>query len=492
MRRERFAPRGQLALEPSAFGMIFFMDPPPENETRDGVAIVKARGPLMHHAGWWDSYDALKDRFAAALEGSPKAIILCLDSPGGVVSGCFETARELRAMAKDAGVDLYAYVDGHATSAAYALACAADTIGVPETGCVGSIGVIDALVDATAQDAMCGLSVSLVASGERKTDGNPHMPTSDSAVAAAQKRVNGLAEMFFGLVADARGIGVDQVRALEAGLLYGEGAVEAGLADQVMTFQQMLAVAGGAEETDMSAQATKDYEDAIAKLRKAAEGDDEEEARKAKKMLAAMDEDDESAEDDDEPGAEGDDKDEETSASTSAEDDEKKDESESKSTKAGDDDEKEDANALAFKAMREVQAMRAERAAEKEAAERKELLASRPDFAPDVVKFLATASIKQVREAVKTFPRGPVKLDGANRAAATATVAGTRGEGQGDGSSAGLPADEADALAVQMGVKRDPAKAIRRDRNRLVLGVMTPADARAYEEAKKDQGASAR
>ena len=39
----------------------------------------------------------------------------------------------------------------------YALACVAEKIFVPSTGIVGSIGVIDGLIDATTQDAMVGL-----------------------------------------------------------------------------------------------------------------------------------------------------------------------------------------------------------------------------------------------------------------------------------------------------------------------------------------------
>ncbi len=460
MRRQRYAPHGILALAPQAFGLVFDVAEP-SARTVDDVAIVDVRGPLEHHAGWcFDSYDAIKSRVASAIEQRPRAIVLSIDSPGGVVSGCFDTAREIRAMAEEAGVPLYAYVDGQATSAAYALACAAERIYVPETGFVGSIGVIDALVDATAQDAMFGVRFSLVASGARKTDGNPHTVTSEDALSAAQKRVNGLAEVFFAHVSESRKLDVDDIRAMQAGVFHGAEAVARGLADEIATFDEVLAqvasgtVASAERMTGEQVMADTDYEDGVAKLRKAAEGDDEN-AKMARKMLAAMEDDSDAAE------AEGDD---DSEPPPSKDDDE--------SASAEEDDDKEEAKAsaasTAIRLSARVASLEAKLAAKEEAEERGKLLASRPDLPVETVEWLKTEPLAVVKKAIAKIPQGV-----ARRAASTAVVGATRGQGQGDGSASRLAPEAKADLDRRMGlVATKPG--IVEDGNKLVLGAPVP------------------
>jgi signal peptide peptidase SppA len=449
VRRQRFAPHGTLALMPSAFGVTFDLPDPPAVSRRGETEIVTVRGPLMHHADpWFDSYDEIRARVRAALETKPRAVVLSIDSPGGLVSGCFDCAADLRAQCAAAGVPLVAYLDGCSTSAAYALACAAGRIYASETACVGSIGVIDALVDATQQDAMMGVRIKLITSGARKADGNPHASMTDDAITAAQSLVDSLAEAFFALVANARGISVDDVRALQAGLTHGAGAVALRLVDEVATIDQLLAsITSGATATkgiDMSATATEERDEVVAKLRKLAEGDDEDEARRAKKALEAFDGEGEEEDDDEEisPDAEeGDDEEPEASKADTA---------------------------TALKALAEVHKLRAELAAKEETTERKELLASRPDFGVELVAALSKAPMATVRELVKTLPRAPQ-----NRAAATATVQGTRGAGQG-GSDAGVQSVSPHAAAMDHAMGLASANtAVRREGNRSVFPVKT-------------------
>jgi ClpP class serine protease len=448
-----------LALEPRAFGMIFEThEEQDEIDVVDGVAVVSVCGPLMHHDDWWfDSYDGVKSRVAKAVEIAPKAVLLSVDSPGGLVSGCFDTAREIRKICDEAGVPLYAYVDGQATSAAYALVCVASKIFVPETGIVGSIGVIDTLVDVTANDVANGISYKLVVSGARKADGNPHTPITAEALAATQKRVNGLAEVFFLHVAESRGTTVQAVQALEAGMFHGIEALSMGLADQIGTFDSTLAaiIAGDATEDNMAGKtssnasgpkaASKPYEDAIAALRKAAEGDDEE-AKKAKRMLAAELADDKDGDGSDEPAATDD-----------------------PPAPAPDKKEEEDAKAIALRALAKVHSMEAAQAKATVEQERAQLLASRPDFAPEMQKILATASIETVRDMCANLP----KVARAAAPAASAVVPSTRGEGQGDGTASRLPPSDKLRLDQAMGIAPQGAVGAEVRGNRLVLGVPT-------------------
>lgn len=452
MKKQRYMPFGALALEPRAFGGIFDLGETKAPEMRNGCAVVDVRGPLLHHPDFFfDSYDAIKARVAHALEMKPRAVILSIDSPGGLVSGCFDTAKEIRDLCDTAGVELHAYVDGQATSAAYALAAVCRTITIPSTGVVGSIGVIDTLLDASAQDAMMGLSVKLVASGVRKLDGNPHLPISGESIMATQERVNQLADVFFLHVASFRGtLTPEKVRGLEAGLVLGAAAVSAGLADKLGSLEETLAavatgsmVATAATEAQM---ASKGYEECIAGLRKIAEGDDEE-AAKAKKMLAA-----ELSEDDkEEPAADSSDGD-------GTDEPDKKPEPPAASAPAAAPADDADAKAIANKAL-----------ALAESTERARLLATRPDFASEMVTSLEKAPLETVRDLVRTIPRTKV-----SKPAATATPQATRGEGQGSGEISRLPAHEKHALDVQMGlVETKPTAQF--DGHRLTLGAPQPA-----------------
>jgi signal peptide peptidase SppA len=239
---QAFTPRGPIALCPEAYGGIFTDASALANTTSDDVIVVSIRGPLMNHEEWWyDSYESIKQRVCAALEARPRAVVLSIDSPGGLVSGCFETASDIRTFADVAGVPLHAYVNGQATSAAYALASICDSITCPEAGTVGSIGVITGLLDVTKNDAAYGYRFAFISSGERKTDGQPHVALTDAAVKATQARVDELAEVFFKHVSAERGLSVESIRALQAGLLTGASAKSIGLVDAVGSLDQLIA-----------------------------------------------------------------------------------------------------------------------------------------------------------------------------------------------------------------------------------------------------------
>ena len=71
----------------------------PEYEVVNGVAIVPVCGALMDRAGWWwDGYDSIQKRCEAAhADPSVRAVMLDLDSPGGMITGLFDCVRALRA-----------------------------------------------------------------------------------------------------------------------------------------------------------------------------------------------------------------------------------------------------------------------------------------------------------------------------------------------------------------------------------------------------------
>lgn len=214
-------------------------------EMRDGVAIVSIDGPLSQRGDswWWDGYEAVEHRLAAALASRATGIVLKVNSPGGVVAGCFEAAKRMREACVRAGKPVVAYADEMACSAAYALACIADTIVLPPGGTVGSVGVIATACDRTKANELEGRTVVVITSGARKADLHPDVPLSDAAVAQLQARVDLLAGLFSDWVAQRRGTTSDAIAALQAATFDGQAALTAGLADRVGSLADALSLA---------------------------------------------------------------------------------------------------------------------------------------------------------------------------------------------------------------------------------------------------------
>lgn len=306
----RFEARGPLAIRPLALFEMFSMPGMLDNrlEADERVAVVSVTGPLIQTGNRWDDgYDRIRERFAAALAvPTVRAVVLKLNSPGGVLYGAIDASRALRAMADAAGKPFIAYVDGEAASACYALAAAADQIVLATNAVVGSIGVLEPRPDVSVANAQRGVGVTLITSGTRKTYGHPEIPLSEAELQNTQALVNALALPFFELVAARRKLTVDAVSAMDGGLFTGPAAITARLADRLMSFDAVIAsLANGAL-------GPMEYAEIIAALQAAAEGEDPN-AASARRMLAALEDntgdDCEPAEAEDpaeEPEAEGD------------------------------------------------------------------------------------------------------------------------------------------------------------------------------------------
>ena len=439
-----------------------------------------------------------------------KRVIMCINSPGGDVDGCFEVSRELRNLATNHNKPLIAYVDGMAASAAYALASAADAIVLPPSAFVGSIGIIETLCDQSANDAMNGLRFVMVTSGSRKADGNPHVPISKDSTNALQGHVNALAELFYALVEENRGIEASTLRGFQASMFLGQRAIDVRLADNVVTLNELLASFANNENNTLKPEAkaampqyldaVKDHATTYAKM--LVDGDDNEK-KVARRRLKALEEGepDEGAPPEKKKDAKAEDEGEDKKASAKAskaegEDEDKK----AKAAKAEDEDESEDKKAKAasaededegkkmkassdlFEVIKEFHALKASMAAKEEAEARSNLLATRPDFDDKTKAMMSKWPLSQVAAAVETFPRIPL-----NKAAASAVI-GTRGNTQVDVNHTFAHPDESDFIAKSMGLKPSANLGTHNDRNHLVLGPMTKEQAakRLIELAKEN------
>ena len=223
--------------------------------TAQGVAVIDVAGVIDSRASWfWTGYDEITALVGLAMNhASVAAVVLSLDSPGGVAAGMVDAGRSLRAMADRAGKPLVAHAGPMACSAAYGLACAADRILVTEDGTVGSVGVIAVTTDRTAQNEQNGLARTVIASGTAKADGHPDQPQTSAALSRMRARVMQLAGFFGAWVAARRGLTPEAVMALQGGVAYGADAVTKGLADATGTLADAIHTAA-----QMAADRTKD------------------------------------------------------------------------------------------------------------------------------------------------------------------------------------------------------------------------------------------
>lgn len=254
------------------------------------IAVLSIDGPLEHKSAgewycYWQTYEDLARDFKLVIEDPEiDAVVLKFDSPGGDVAGLNETVAILKGLKAASGKPVIGYVDESCYSAAYALAMVCDEIYLPESGGVGSIGVITAMADVTKMNEKMGVRVEVIASGSKKTDGHPCVPLTEEAIARTRAVVDTLADSFFALVAEGRGMSAKKVASFEAGTFLGQAAVDAGLADGVMSLADCLTFTPNAFSSSngpTNRSADKEPETMTAKIAAAKAAED------AKKIAAA-------------------------------------------------------------------------------------------------------------------------------------------------------------------------------------------------------------
>jgi len=218
----------------------------------NGVSIVGLKGvitpapsllAMLFGGGGGGLVGFLSDLRAAVADPETRAVVLDVDSPGGLVDLVPEAAAQMRAIRDAGSKPIVAVANTQAASAAYWLASQANEIVVTPSGDLGSIGVYTLHRDMSEAFAMRGVKHTLISAGKYKVEGNPYEPLDDEAFTAEQLAVNDYYDMFVADVAAGRQVDVEAVRDG-----YGEGrsltahrAVRAGLADKVATLDETVA-----------------------------------------------------------------------------------------------------------------------------------------------------------------------------------------------------------------------------------------------------------
>lgn len=214
---------------------------------KKGIAVIPIHGILTKKSEAFDdvlgmtSYEKIREEIEEALiDEEVETIILDIDSPGGEVNGLFDLADFIYEARKSEKKKIVAIANDDAYSAAYAIASSAEKVFVSRTSGVGSIGIIASHIDQSGFDEKQGIKYTTVFAGNRKNDLNPHEPITSESLESLQEEVDRLYEMFLQLIARNRGLSTEKIRSTEAGLYFGERAIEIGLADEVITYSEFI------------------------------------------------------------------------------------------------------------------------------------------------------------------------------------------------------------------------------------------------------------
>jgi signal peptide peptidase SppA len=226
-------------------------------EEEQFIQVIPVLGSMVarnHGMGGGDdsglrSYRTLMmDLNSAAKDSSIGGIILDLDTFGGMSAGCERLTRLIASI--NAFKPVYGVVDLNAYSAGYSIASACSKIILTdETAGVGSIGCIAIHCDMSKYNEQEGLNYSVVTFGANKDQFSPLRPLGKEELSALQKSVTAHGMRFAETVAELRNMKLDDVLATEAGAYSGTQAVKIGLADEICSFDEAVAMLADEIET---------------------------------------------------------------------------------------------------------------------------------------------------------------------------------------------------------------------------------------------------
>jgi signal peptide peptidase SppA len=172
----------------------------------DGIGVVAMSGPMIRKPdlfsqilfGATDSEELGAAIREAADRKDVEAVFLDIDSPGGTVSGTPELAQAVADTCKEKPV--YAFSSGLMCSAAYWVASQAQAIYVTPSARVGSIGVIQPVIDDSEALRSQGIKVEVFAVGKFKGMGTPGVSLTEDQRAMIQSNIEEVASDFHAAV----------------------------------------------------------------------------------------------------------------------------------------------------------------------------------------------------------------------------------------------------------------------------------------------------
>lgn len=202
-----------------------------------GIGLVEVRGVIL------DSQETVKQLHDFGKNDKIKAVVLRIDSPGGVVGPSQEIYQEVKKLA--ARKKVIVSMGSVAASGGYYIAAPANLIMANPGTITGSIGVLMKFSNIEGLLDKIGMKAFTLKTGRYKDAGSPLRPMSDEEKALLQGVIESTHGQFVKAVAEGRRLPVGQVQAIADGRIFsGEQALELKLVDRLGSLQDAIEEAG--------------------------------------------------------------------------------------------------------------------------------------------------------------------------------------------------------------------------------------------------------
>lgn len=225
---------------------------PQSHGNQDQVAIVVAKGAILNgnqKAGTIGGDSTARLLRKARMDDNVKAVVLQIDSPGGSSFGS-EIIRQEVLELKAAGKPVVVSMSTYAASGGYWIAASADKIIASPSTITGSIGVFGMYM--TYEKSLDYLGVNTDGVGSTELTGmSPTRALAPEFGQILQRSVESAYSQFITMVADSRGMSVEDVDKIAQGRVWiGSQAIELGLVDQLGTLDDAVKAAADMASLD--------------------------------------------------------------------------------------------------------------------------------------------------------------------------------------------------------------------------------------------------
>jgi protease IV len=204
---------------------------------KPGIGLVEVKGMIL------DSRETVRQLRHFLKKDDIKAVVLRVDSPGGVVAPSQEIYEEVKKFA--AKKKIVVSMGSLAASGGYYISAPATLIYANPGTITASIGVIIKLSNIEALMDKVGIKSTVIKTGKFKDSGSPMRELTAEDRAMFQSVIDSTHNQFIKAVASGRKLPEDEVRRIADGrVLSGEQAMALKLVDRLGTFQDAIEEAG--------------------------------------------------------------------------------------------------------------------------------------------------------------------------------------------------------------------------------------------------------
>jgi protease-4 len=200
----------------------------------DKVAVIPLSGTITAGSSFFSptiTPEVVREQLdRAEKDRAVKAVVLRVESPGGVVAPCQEILEEIEKVKQSKPIVVS--MGEQVTSGGYYISCKADKIVALPGTLTGSIGVIAEIPNVQGLYEKLGIQMQIFKGGKYKDMYAGLRELTPEEQEIMQEMVDVYYEQFVAVVAEGRGLSTEQVRNLATGQIYtGADAKELGLVD---------------------------------------------------------------------------------------------------------------------------------------------------------------------------------------------------------------------------------------------------------------------